>query len=75
MATWEVALFAYHKERHGNTVTVEAEPTVGAILVALAAAGINVAACRLAIGNEFGSVTEHVAEGSDIALIPPVSGG
>lgn len=75
MATWKVTLFAYLRERHGNSVSVEAEPNAGAILDALARSGVNVSACRLAAGNEFVSSDSPVAEECEVALIPPVSGG
>ena len=75
MASWDVSLFAYLRERHGSVVTVEAEPTAGAILAALTDAGINTMACRLAVGDEFVRPESAVPEGAPIALIPPVSGG
>lgn len=75
MPRWEVQLFAYLREKHGSSVTVESDPTVGAILDALSVAGINTISCRLAVGNEFVSRPFIVPEGSEIALIPPVSGG
>jgi len=75
MTTWEVSLFAYLRERHGAAVTVQAEPNAGAILKALASAGVNTEACRLAVADEFVSPDASVPTGSSIALIPPVSGG
>jgi len=75
MASWDVSLFAYLRERHGDVVTVEAEPNPGAILDALASAGINVVACRLAVGDEFAVTDAAIPLGSALALIPPVSGG
>ena len=75
MATWDVKLFAYLRERHGSTVTVEAEPKAGAILDALSQAGVNTTSCRLAVGNEFAKPETPVPPNSEIALIPPVSGG
>jgi len=75
MPTWNVQLFAYLRERHGPVVAVESEPNVGAILDALASSGINTKACRLAVGDEFVGRNSAVELGSDIALIPPVSGG
>jgi molybdopterin converting factor small subunit len=75
MATWNVSLFAYLRERHGDLVTVESESNSAAIMSALARQGVNVTSCRLAAGNEFVTENEVIAEGTDIALIPPVSGG
>jgi molybdopterin converting factor small subunit len=75
MATWDVSLFAHLRERHGNVVTVEAPATAAAILAALSAAGVNTAACRLAVGDEFVRPADAIPSGSEIALIPPVSGG
>ncbi len=75
MATWNVSLFAYLRERHGAVIAVEAEPTVQAILGALSGAGVNTTACRLAVGDEFVPPDSAVAPGSSVALIPPVSGG
>ena len=75
MAIWTVQLFAYLRERHGSTVTVEAEPNVKSILSALENSGIAVASARLAVDNEFASADQPVQFGASIALIPPVSGG
>jgi len=75
MAKWDVSLFAYLREKHGPTMTVEAEPTAASILTALAASGVNVAACRLAAGDEFVGPDFTIPDGCEIALIPPVSGG
>jgi len=75
MAKFDVALFAYLRERHGSVVTVEAEPNAGAILAALAGAGVRTDSCRLAVGDEFVKNDALVPNGSDVALIPPVSGG
>ena len=75
MASWEVSLFAYLRERHGATVTVEAEPTVALVLQALTDAGIQTTSCRIAVNDEFASPGDPLSAGSKIALIPPVSGG
>jgi len=75
MATWDVTLFAYLRERHGDVVTVEADSNVGAILTALAEKGVNTNSCRLAVSDEFVQLDAEVPVGSQIALIPPVSGG
>jgi molybdopterin synthase catalytic subunit len=73
--TWVVHLFAYLKERHGTSVEVQAGATAKEILDALTAKGINVTSCRLAVNNEFAKPETVVAAGSDLAVIPPVSGG
>ena len=75
MATWDVSLFAYLRDRHGPSITIESEPNPRAILQALANAGVNVESCRLAVGDEFANLEDAVPVGSQIALIPPVSGG
>ena len=75
MARWDVSLFAYLRERHGASVTVEAEATVTSVLLALADSGIETAACRLAVDDEFVSPGGLLRTGNRIALIPPVSGG
>lgn len=75
MPTWNVAMFAYLRERHGATVAIDAEPLASAILRALADAGVDTRACRLAVGDEFVALDTPVATGADVSLIPPVSGG
>jgi molybdopterin converting factor small subunit len=75
MASWEVSLFAYLRERHGASVTVEAESTVASVLQALADAGIQTMSCRVAVNDEFALPGDALTSGSKVALIPPVSGG
>ncbi len=75
MATWEVSLFAYLRDRHGPSITIEAVANPRAILQALAIAGVSVESCRLAVGDEFANLDDDVPVGSQLALIPPVSGG
>ena len=72
---FEVALFAYQRERHGTSATVEAEPTVVAVLSALSASGIAVEHCRLAVDEAIAEGTHALTASSRLALIPPVSGG
>ena len=75
MPTWTVHLFAYLKERHGATVNVRAGDTAGEILSALATIGIDARSCRLAVDNEFVTTDTVIDPNSQIAVIPPVSGG
>lgn len=72
---FEVALFAYQREKHGHTATVDAEPTVGAVLAALSASGIAVDHCRLAVDEVIAQGDAALAQSARLALIPPVSGG
>jgi len=72
---WNVLLFAHLKEAHGNSVEIEAEPTVNAVLEALKNKGLTIASSRLAADNEFVREGESLKEGAELALIPPVSGG
>ena len=75
MTDWKVQMFAYLRERHGDSVTVSAEPTVGSVLQALASTGVSIEACRIAIGDEFAHAQDAIPIGSELSLIPPVSGG
>ncbi|HLK16602.1 MAG TPA: MoaD/ThiS family protein [Fimbriimonadaceae bacterium] len=72
---FEVALFAYQRERHGASVCVESEPTVSGVLAALAESGIQVEHCRLAVDESMAGGDENLMSSSRLALIPPVSGG
>jgi molybdopterin converting factor small subunit len=72
---FDVALFAYQREQHGNSVTVEAEPTVPAVLSALSASGIAVDHCRMAVDEAIAESGQALSSTSRLALIPPVSGG
>lgn len=75
MDQWRVRLFAYLRERHGESVEITAEPTALGVLTALQNAGIDTRACRLAVNNEFSRADSQIAVGDELALIPPVSGG
>lgn len=68
-------MFAYLRERHGNTVSVEAEPSAEALLQALSKAGVRTDSCRLAVNCAFVKPEWQLSPGDEIALIPPVSGG
>ncbi|MHB8636906.1 MAG: MoaD/ThiS family protein [Fimbriimonadaceae bacterium] len=72
---FEVALFAYLREQHGSSVTVEAEPTVAGVLSALTASGIAVDHCRLAVDEAIAEPDTRLTPTSRVAVIPPVSGG
>jgi molybdopterin converting factor small subunit len=72
---FEVALFAYQREKHGAVVYVESGPTVKGVLNALEEFGIPVGHCRLAVDETMASGDENLCETSRLALIPPVSGG
>lgn len=72
---FEVALFAYQREQHGPSVTVDAEPTVDAVLASLLASGIAADHCRLAVDESIAEGAYALTAGSRLALIPPVSGG
>ncbi|MFO0926974.1 MAG: molybdopterin converting factor subunit 1 [Gemmataceae bacterium] len=77
-----VQLFARSRDLAGaDAVTVElpAGATVAALRAALAAAyprlsGL-LARCAVAVDTEFARDEDSVQEGSEIALLPPVSGG
>ena len=73
--TWKVLLFAHLRERHGESAMVDAEPTVRAVLEALATQGITTQSCRLAADHQFCKLDDALTPGSELALIPPVSGG
>lgn len=75
MQPWKIKLFAYLRERHGETVSIEADATVGDVLDALTAAGIGGDYCRLAVNKAFAVRDLVLVEGDELALIPPVSGG
>jgi molybdopterin converting factor small subunit len=72
---FEVALFAYQREKYGACASVEAEPTVKGVLAALAESGIPVSHCRLAVDESMAKGDELLTGASRLALIPPVSGG
>jgi molybdopterin converting factor small subunit len=72
---FEVRLFAYQRERFGDAVTVDCEPTVGAVLAALSTLGLDAQHARLAIDEAFAEGGEKLRAESRLALIPPVSGG
>lgn len=78
----EVLLFASLRERRGAptlTVTIEEGATVRQLREAVAesypelAPGLS--ASRVAIDQEFSPEDQSIDPGSEIALIPPVSGG
>lgn len=75
MRTWEIRLFAYLRERHGEVARVEAGATAGEVLDALSAQGIGGGYCRLAVNRVFAPRELTLNEGDVLALIPPVSGG
>ena len=72
---FKVALFAYQKEQHGSAIELDSEPTVEAVLRALADRGVRVEHCRLAVNEELATETTPVTPNARLALIPPVSGG
>lgn len=78
----EVLLFAQAREIAGRStiaVTLTVPASVAALRAALAQAHPDLApllpTCRFAIEQEFASDDALIAPGSEIALIPPVSGG
>jgi len=73
--TFEVKLFAYLRQEHGESVVVEADPTAGSLLDSLFEMGIDTSACRVAVNHEFVGRGDAIREGDEIAVIPPVSGG
>jgi molybdopterin converting factor small subunit len=75
MGIWRVKMFAYLKDRHGEEIQVQSEPSSSALLKALAQAGVDVSPCRLAVNHTFVQKERSLAEGDELALIPPVSGG
>ena len=70
-----VKLFAHLKDRFGETVNVESEPTSGALLTALAEQGLPVETSRLAVNLRFVRGATELSAADELALIPPVSGG
>ena len=77
-----VMLFARVKELANAPsleAEIEAEATVSDLKAALArvcpALGVALKSCRVAIDAEYASDDQVIAEGSEFALIPPVSGG
>lgn len=75
MAQWSVTMFAYLKDRHGEVVRVESEPSVRAVLEALKDYGVDTSSCRLAVNLYFAEPDDALSAGDNLALIPPVSGG
>ncbi len=75
MRTWQIKLFAYLRERHGDVTTIEAGDTVGEVLDALTAKGIGGDYCRLAVNKAFAKRDQVLGAADELALIPPVSGG
>jgi molybdopterin converting factor small subunit len=73
--SWKVLLFAHLREKHGESVQVQADPSVDAVMKSLTEAGLDIRSCRLAADNEFMRPGEPLQEGAELALIPPVSGG
>ncbi|MBN9501771.1 MAG: hypothetical protein BGO01_15130 [Armatimonadetes bacterium 55-13] len=73
--TFEVKLFAYLREEHGDSVVVDSSPTAEALLERLYSMGIDTSACRLAVNQEFVEPSFAIKEGDELAVIPPVSGG
>ncbi|KAA3610891.1 MAG: MoaD/ThiS family protein [Planctomycetota bacterium] len=76
-----VLLFAGLRDLAGGRGAVEVElgdsPTVGAVRQAIAAAVPALAQVeyQVAVDTAFSGDQETVAEGQEVALIPPVSGG
>ena len=75
MPAFSVRMFAYLKDRHGERVSVEAEPNVEGVLSALSQNGVQTKACRLSVNLSFPSTNLALEETDELALIPPVSGG
>jgi molybdopterin converting factor small subunit len=73
--TFTVRLFAYLKDRHGEQVQVEAEPTAEGVMAALRERGIRTDSCRLSVNLEFARTGQSLQGKDELALIPPVSGG
>ena len=75
MASFSVRMFAYLKDRHGERMEVEAEPSVEGVLQALLQNGVQTRACRLSVNLSFPTGNLALQETDKLALIPPVSGG
>jgi len=73
--TFEVKLFAYLRQEHGESVAVDCEPTAGSLLDHLHDMGIDTSACRVAVNHEFVGREDALRASDEIAVIPPVSGG
>lgn len=73
--TFEVKLFAYLRQEHGDSVVVGCDPTAGSLLEALHDMGIDTSACRVAVNHEFVPRSASLSASDEIAVIPPVSGG
>lgn len=77
----EVRLYAVCRERAGSDrITVSlAEPSLAGLRAAIAAEHPALApllgVTRIAINREFAEENQRIAEGDELALIPPVSGG
>lgn len=75
MASFTVRMFAYLKDRHGERVSIDAEPNVNGVLEALSQRGVQTKACRLSVNLAFPNGNADLQETDELALIPPVSGG
>lgn len=75
MPRFDVKMFAYLKDRHGDSVSVHADPHVEGVLRALNEIGVDASGCRLSVNFDFPLGDVAVNEGDELALIPPVSGG
>jgi molybdopterin converting factor small subunit len=75
MPEFRIRLFAHHKDRHGESVTITAEGNASSILEALQAQGIAASSSRLSVNLVFAAPDSPVAPGDELALIHPVSGG
>ena len=73
--TFDVKLFAYLRQEHGESVAVDCDPTAGALLDSLFDMGIDTKTSRLAVNQEFVKREHKLRDGDEIAVIPPVSGG
>ena len=77
-----VLYFAVVRERlklDGESVELPAGATVGALMDELcrrhpALSGLR-AACKVAVNQELAPVDQPLADGDEVALIPPVAGG
>lgn len=75
MPRFSIRMFAYLKDRHGERMEVNAEPSVEGVLQALSRNGVQTKACRLSVNLSFPSTNLALKETDELALIPPVSGG